>query len=386
MSAISSARSGRIGRAGTPSARYPAGIRCPGATRAPAPICAPVSITAPSGTRAPMPIRAPSSIVQPWIMAWWPITTSAPIESGNLSCVTWSTAPSWTLVRAPMRIQWTSPRATVWNQNETSSPSSTSPATCAEGASHTRRPRTGRRPSNGWTGMSARLPARLLGRLGSRRLRGGLDREEDPFVQRAQLRVVRVPGLADEIDAGLRQRHLERQAGARLDLLDLGALDLDQDAFDAIDLARFDLQGLPAVVLRVVLPDRRDHVAGRRERDRADAHVDEVRILVRLRVRRTDPEARVVQHLARGPSLGHFEGVREGQLRAAGKRQPMELGGHRRGLGRRGSGGLGAGEKGGEGEGKEQGAQHVFLGWRAPAQALGLPRCGRLSAGRESMA
>jgi hypothetical protein len=134
MRAVSSAVSGRATRAGMPRARWPAGIRCPGATTAPAPTWAPASTTAPSSTRAPMPISAPSSIVQPWTTAAWPITTPAPISSGWVSCATWRIAPSCTFVPAPMRIQLTSPRAAVWNQNDTSSPTSTSPTRCAPGA------------------------------------------------------------------------------------------------------------------------------------------------------------------------------------------------------------------------------------------------------------
>ena len=118
-------------------------MRVPGATTAPAPICAPRSTTAPSRTRAPMPIRAPSSMVQPCTTAAWPTTTSSPMVSGWVLWVTCSTEPSWMFVRAPMRIRWTSPRATVWNQNEQSSPASTSPATIAPGAMKTRSPRRG---------------------------------------------------------------------------------------------------------------------------------------------------------------------------------------------------------------------------------------------------
>jgi hypothetical protein len=77
-------------------------------------------------------------------MQLWPMTTSAPMASGKRSWVTCRIVPSWTLVRAPTRIQLTSPRAAVWNQNELSSPTSISPASSAEGARKTPAPRRGK--------------------------------------------------------------------------------------------------------------------------------------------------------------------------------------------------------------------------------------------------
>src|SRR5215216_330159 len=50
---------------------------------------------------------------------------------------TWSTAPSWTLVRAPIRTGATSPRIAAWNQTLEPGPISTSPTTTAPGAMKT---------------------------------------------------------------------------------------------------------------------------------------------------------------------------------------------------------------------------------------------------------
>ena len=78
---------------------------------------------------------------QAWTMALCPMVTSAPItvaKPPSLACgpswLTWITVPSWMLVRAPMRTKLTSPRTTVNGQTETSSPSSTSPMTLANGS------------------------------------------------------------------------------------------------------------------------------------------------------------------------------------------------------------------------------------------------------------
>ena len=43
-------------------------------------------------------------------------------------------APSWILVRAPMRMMFMSPRTRQWNQMPVSEPISTSPITAAPGA------------------------------------------------------------------------------------------------------------------------------------------------------------------------------------------------------------------------------------------------------------
>ncbi len=146
MLSRSASESGRASLAGIPSASMPAVTRIPGGTTAPAPTMAPDSTTAPSSTRAPMPIRQPGSSVQPWIMQECPMATSAPMTSGWVSWVTCNTVPSWTFERAPIRIQFTSPRAAVWNQKETSSPTSIAPVRCAPGARNTRSPRLGRVP------------------------------------------------------------------------------------------------------------------------------------------------------------------------------------------------------------------------------------------------
>ena len=50
------------------------------------------------------------------------------------SWLTWTTLPSWMLVRAPTRMKLTSPRTIVPGQIETSSPSTTSPITVAAGS------------------------------------------------------------------------------------------------------------------------------------------------------------------------------------------------------------------------------------------------------------
>ena len=46
----------------------------------------------------------------------------------------WRTAQSWMLVRAPMRMELTSPRTTAFIQREDWGPRSTSPMTWAEGS------------------------------------------------------------------------------------------------------------------------------------------------------------------------------------------------------------------------------------------------------------
>src|ERR1700761_4945712 len=47
---------------------------------------------------------------------------------------TWITVPSWMLVRAPMRMEFMSPRSRQWNQMPVSDPITTSPITAAVGA------------------------------------------------------------------------------------------------------------------------------------------------------------------------------------------------------------------------------------------------------------
>ncbi len=97
--------------------------------------------TAPSSTIAPIPISTASSMVQAWMIALWPMVTSLPMRVAkppSLACgpswLTWMTAPSWILVRSPMRTKFTSPRITVNGHTETSSPSTTSPITQAAGS------------------------------------------------------------------------------------------------------------------------------------------------------------------------------------------------------------------------------------------------------------
>src|SRR5579864_872892 len=262
----SSAVSGRTTRAGMPSARCPAVTRCPGVTTAPAPTCAPASTTAPSSTRAPMPIRAPSSTVQPCSTAWWPITTPAPTTSGWVRWATCSTAPSCTLVRGPTRIQLTSPRAAVWNQNEASSPTSTSPTSCASGARKTRAPRAGHRPSYASTGIGP-LPYRQ-------------HRENDALVAGEQALEVGARGRGHEVDAGLALGHLEHQRAARFGAA--AAVHPHQHAAYAADLVHLDQRRRPGVVGGVALLDVGHHRVGIEQRDRADAHVDHALVLLRL--------------------------------------------------------------------------------------------------------
>src|SRR6266545_6108913 len=65
------------------------------------------------------------------------MVTASPTTVGWVPEVTCTTEWSCTFVRAPMRTQFTSPRMTVWNQTEESSPISTSPATTLPGATNT---------------------------------------------------------------------------------------------------------------------------------------------------------------------------------------------------------------------------------------------------------
>src|SRR5581483_681716 len=69
--------------------------------------------------------------------------------------VTCSVQLSWMFVRAPMRMECTSPRITVPYQTEQSSPSTTSPMTAAFSAMNTRLPRRGSFPSYARTIMRA---------------------------------------------------------------------------------------------------------------------------------------------------------------------------------------------------------------------------------------
>jgi hypothetical protein len=84
-------------------------------------------------TVAPMPMVTPSLTVVPWTTAACPMVTSSPTTHG-VPRSTWSTAPSWTFERLPMRMGATSPRITALNQTLDSDPISTSPITTAPGA------------------------------------------------------------------------------------------------------------------------------------------------------------------------------------------------------------------------------------------------------------
>src|SRR6185436_14060211 len=119
------------------------------------------------------------------------------------------------LVRAPIRIQFTSPRATVWNQKETSSPSSTSPVTYAPGATNTRTPSRGSLPSKGTSGiLFPRGPP--------------ADREKDLLIGRQELLELRARRGAQEVDAAILQGKLEHQRAARL--VALAAVHADEHA------------------------------------------------------------------------------------------------------------------------------------------------------------
>ena len=88
----------------------PDSSRLPGGTTVPAAIITSSSTTAPSSTIAPMPTSTRWPMVQPWTVTPCAITTSSPMISGQPASlpgkgrVTCSTLPSWTLLRAPMRM------------------------------------------------------------------------------------------------------------------------------------------------------------------------------------------------------------------------------------------------------------------------------------------
>ena len=99
----------------------------PARTTEPAATSALSPTSALSRTVAFIPISVPCRMVQAWTTALWPRVTSSSRTSGPVSFVTWSVQLSWTLLRAPIRIQQQSPRTTEEYQIETSSPSTTSP-------------------------------------------------------------------------------------------------------------------------------------------------------------------------------------------------------------------------------------------------------------------
>src|SRR5262245_11488369 len=63
--------------------------------------------------------------------AAWPIVTLSPIVVSCVPVIACTTAPSWTFVRRPTRITFTSPRTTAHIHTLLSSPISTSPMICA---------------------------------------------------------------------------------------------------------------------------------------------------------------------------------------------------------------------------------------------------------------
>ena len=126
--------------AGRPPHNWREPTRLPGVSMAPAASIPSLSITAPFITMAPRPTKARSSSTQPWIIAMWPISTSAPISVGKPSgrrgsgLSQWITVPSCTLLRAPITTRLTSPRITQLYQMLASGPIVTSPMIRQPGA------------------------------------------------------------------------------------------------------------------------------------------------------------------------------------------------------------------------------------------------------------
>src|SRR5512133_1609757 len=84
------------------------------------------------------------------------MVTSSPTIVGCVLLVTWRVVRSWTLVRAPIRMWFTSPRSTQPNQIDDLSAISTSPRTTAPSATNTLAWTTGALPPKGrMTGISA---------------------------------------------------------------------------------------------------------------------------------------------------------------------------------------------------------------------------------------
>ena len=77
-----------------------------------------------------MPISAPSPMVQPCSITWWPIDTRSPIFIGKPGS-TCSTAPSCTLLPAPITMSSLSPRTVALNHTLALAPSVTRPSTVA---------------------------------------------------------------------------------------------------------------------------------------------------------------------------------------------------------------------------------------------------------------
>ena len=109
-----------------------AGTTSPPGTVALAPTRALGPIRASCSTTEAVPMSDRSWTTQPSRWARWPMVQSSPTMVGCLG-VQWITAPSWTLLRAPMRIRPSSPRSTAWGHTEASGPSSTAPITTASG-------------------------------------------------------------------------------------------------------------------------------------------------------------------------------------------------------------------------------------------------------------
>src|SRR5581483_3097917 len=126
----------------------------PAATMEPAPTREPFSRI------APMPMRHCASIVQPWITAAWPIVTASPMCVSCVPSIAWTTAPSWMFDRRPIRMMFTSPRTTAHIHTLLSSPTSTSPMTCALVSMNAVGAIRGLTPRYG------RSTARLYGRVG----------------------------------------------------------------------------------------------------------------------------------------------------------------------------------------------------------------------------
>src|SRR5688572_9781298 len=131
MPAISACVSNRFTLPGLPITSDFGGTFMFSASSVPAATIEPVPTWTPLRRIAPMPIRHWFSIVQPWTMAPCPIVTLSPIVVGCVPLITWTTVPSWMLVRRPTRIALTSPRRTAPIHTPLSSPMSTSPITWA---------------------------------------------------------------------------------------------------------------------------------------------------------------------------------------------------------------------------------------------------------------
>src|SRR5690625_516468 len=133
MCSISSSVSCRRTLPGTPATRLPGGMSAFSGTSAPAAMSDPAPTRAPLRIVAPIPTRTSSATVQPWRTAPWPTETPAPTCTGKPES-TWTTTPSWRLLRGPIRMASPSALSTAPYQTLASSPRSTSPTRTTPGA------------------------------------------------------------------------------------------------------------------------------------------------------------------------------------------------------------------------------------------------------------